>query len=160
MANMLKDLVGQKFNRLTVLEFAGEAAQYQPQWKCLCDCGNIITVRYSNLKSGHTKSCGCAMNTHGDIKLNPHFYIKWTAMRKRVNTRLEYIRKNITVDPHWNEYLNFKEDMYESYLDHAKIYGEANTTLDRKDNEGSYSKDNCRWATRSEQNYNKGQGVY
>lgn len=51
-------MVGQKFGRLTVLERAGRDKQRQALWKCQCDCGNITTVRGSNLRNGHTQSCG------------------------------------------------------------------------------------------------------
>lgn len=52
------DLTGQKFGRLTVIERAvlnkGSAL-----WRCRCDCGSGVVVSSSNLRSGHTKSCGC-----------------------------------------------------------------------------------------------------
>ena len=55
---ILKDLTGQKFGRLTVLEFSHkDKAQYL--WSCKCECGSIITARSGNLKNGTTKSCGC-----------------------------------------------------------------------------------------------------
>lgn len=51
------DLVGQKFNKLTVLKL--QSTENKTIWKCKCDCGNIVYVSSSHLKSGHTKSCGC-----------------------------------------------------------------------------------------------------
>lgn len=54
----LIDVAGQKFNRLTVIERAGQI-NHAVTWKCVCDCGNVVIVRESYLKSGHTKSCGC-----------------------------------------------------------------------------------------------------
>ena len=61
------DLSNQKFGRLLVLEFDKEYTIKKQQelgnknswWKCQCDCGNIIYVNSSSLKSGHTRSCGC-----------------------------------------------------------------------------------------------------
>ena len=53
------DLTGQRFGRLTVVEFVGTDKRGNALWKCKCDCGNETVVRYSNLKSGHTTSCGC-----------------------------------------------------------------------------------------------------
>lgn len=56
-----EDLVGQKFNRLLVLEEVKNSNNYNNNryWKCQCDCGKIIVVDVGKLKNGHTKSCGC-----------------------------------------------------------------------------------------------------
>ena len=53
------DLTGKKFNRLTVLELGERNSSGQIQWKCKCECGNIVYATSYYLKSGHTKSCGC-----------------------------------------------------------------------------------------------------
>lgn len=59
------NIVGEKYGLLTVLE---EDLEYKKEhnikgnkryWKCLCDCGNTITVRTDGLRTGNTKSCGC-----------------------------------------------------------------------------------------------------
>ena len=55
----MENLIDKKFNRLKVIEYAGLSNSKRHQWKCLCDCGNLTTVASSDLKSGHTKSCGC-----------------------------------------------------------------------------------------------------
>lgn len=56
-------LIGRKFGRLTVRK-EGSSIQRKDgstiaTWECICDCGNITTVRTQNLTSGMTKSCGC-----------------------------------------------------------------------------------------------------
>lgn len=51
----------------------------------------------------------------------------------------------------WNSYKSFRDDMYESYLEHCKKYWEKNTTIDRIDSNWNYCKWNCRWATKIEQ---------
>ena len=56
---ILKDLTGQKFGRLTVMERANNR-NGKTYWKCRCDCGNIREVYGYALTSGHTVSCGCA----------------------------------------------------------------------------------------------------
>lgn len=64
----LKDLTGQKFDRLLVLARDFDYAKQhnlspkRTYWKCQCDCGNIITVRGNALTTGNTRSCGCYRN--------------------------------------------------------------------------------------------------
>jgi hypothetical protein len=62
------NLIGQKFNRLTVLELDHIEHKYipskhgysqRPYWKCKCDCGNITIASSTSLKGGCVKSCGC-----------------------------------------------------------------------------------------------------
>lgn len=52
-------LIGQRFGRLTVIDFLGTNSNCKQVYKCKCDCGNIVNVVGANLKSGNTKSCGC-----------------------------------------------------------------------------------------------------
>jgi len=54
-----KDLTGQVFGRLTVLEDAGRTKQSKVIWRCLCECGNITNAITASLQSGNTQSCGC-----------------------------------------------------------------------------------------------------
>ena len=52
-------LVGEKFGRLKVIEFAGVNKHQKTLWRCQCDCGNETTVVASALKNNNTISCGC-----------------------------------------------------------------------------------------------------
>lgn len=58
-----KDLTGQKFGRLTVIEraedYVSSKGKKYIQWVCKCDCGNDAIVFGSNLTNNHTQSCGC-----------------------------------------------------------------------------------------------------
>ena len=54
-----KNLIGEKFGKLTVLEYSGKNEKGYDLWKCKCDCGNYAAVNEKSLKNGHTKSCGC-----------------------------------------------------------------------------------------------------
>jgi hypothetical protein len=57
---MKLDLVNQKFNRLLVISFSHQNEKsLSYYWNCVCDCGKKVITKTYNLKSGHTKSCGC-----------------------------------------------------------------------------------------------------
>lgn len=55
----IEDLTGRKFGELTVLSQAERDARNHVRWLCRCSCGNEVTVLASELKRGHTRSCGC-----------------------------------------------------------------------------------------------------
>ena len=80
------DLIGQTFGRLTVLKQAGHLVEPSGQKKllylCKCSCGNKVTVRANNLKTGRTKSCGCLKREHG-MQLG-------LSTRKRMANRYEF----------------------------------------------------------------------
>lgn len=54
-----KDITGEKFGYLTVLNQEGRTKERKIKWKCQCNCGNIIIVDGDKLRNGNTKSCGC-----------------------------------------------------------------------------------------------------
>ena len=55
-----KDLTGQRFGKLVVLERAGKNKSRATVWKCQCDCGNVCEKSIGELNSGFAKSCGCS----------------------------------------------------------------------------------------------------
>ena len=63
-----KDLTGQRFGRLVVQESyeskTKPSGQKYTNWKCKCDCGNECWVSVSNLRRGHTTSCGCYLEEY------------------------------------------------------------------------------------------------
>jgi hypothetical protein len=93
------------------------------------------------------------------------FYTTWYAMKERCyNKKFKNYRlwggKGITVCDKWLDFSGFMEDMFSSYNEHLLKYGRKNTTLDRINNDRGYSKDNCRWATRIEQNSNTSRNTF
>ena len=74
--SVFKDLTGQKFNRLRVLGLGERNSAGQLQWKCKCDCGNIVLVTTTYLKTGHTKSCGCLNREKASNRLQTEKFIK------------------------------------------------------------------------------------
>lgn len=89
-----KDLVGQKFNRLTVIKEVGISGRGSILWECLCDCGNIINVAASSLQSGNTKSCGCLQVQKATATLtevnSKRGNIGATPLNKHIRSLLQY----------------------------------------------------------------------
>ena len=93
---------------------------------------------------------------HGDC--GTRFYNIWHNMKarsKQQSKKWGHYYKDVSLDPRWKKYLNFKEDMYASYERHVKEFGAKETTLDRIDPYGDYTLSNCRWATWKEQRSNQ-----
>ena len=63
----IRDLTGQTFGKLTVVNFAGSNKRSHAMWLCKCECGNKKTVAGNKLTSGNTKSCGCIARTFKDL---------------------------------------------------------------------------------------------
>lgn len=155
-----------KINYLTILKFLRkESNSYKIL--CVCDCGKEKEFYLSNItpkpNARYTVSCGCKRAELVSKKNSKHhmsntkFYKRWRSMFDR--TLPSYIRADsyvgIKVENEWRKFDNFKNDMYESYLEHREKYGERKTTLDRINVYGNYCKENCRWATPLEQEHNK-----
>lgn len=67
--NNVKDLLNQKFGNLVVIARDGSDARGEAKWLCQCDCGQKVSVLGSNLRLGHTQSCGCDRSSRGEKKI-------------------------------------------------------------------------------------------
>ena len=154
-----EDLTGQRFGKVTVLSRVANNKHGRAVWLCKCDCGNEKEIPAANLKSGRTTSCGWysrglkrKTGTHG--MTNTRIFHEWQSMLQRCNNpnnqRYEdYGGRGIKVCDEWiDNFVSF----YEWSMDNG--YDEI-LTLDRKDVDGDYSPDNCRWVTNLEQQSNK-----
>ncbi len=152
----MKDLAGQRFGKLTVIDFA-ELNKRNYLWNCVCDCGKRLKVNAYNLtKNNGQKSCiGCANKTraithgHSIAGLKTRTYAVWSQMLHRCRSRSQkfaYTYGHVSVCERWHKYENFLADMGEQ---------PPGLQIDRIDNDGNYEPNNCRWATRAQQLANR-----
>lgn len=154
-----EDLVGAKFQRLTVISFAGRDRKRQLRWLCSCECGGEKTTSGFLLRSGQSRSCGCLQKERAAATKRTHgmsghrLYNIWNNMKTRCENPksrsfTDYGGRGISIGEEWRSFDRFLAWALENgYRDDLSI--------EREDNDGCYSPGNCRWATSLEQSRNK-----
>ena len=172
--NVAIDLTGMRFGAWTVIEKGQKTGSGSMTWLCRCDCGTVKSVPANALRSGQSKGCHACLwkrqqhprlHTDGSRRWEngkeTKVYRRWRAMKERCNNPKNKSYKNygargIFVCKEWNESFQAYFD-YVSKLEH---FGEEGMTLDRINNDGGYEPGNVRWATKSEQEKNKRDGLH
>ena len=156
-----KDRTGDVYGNLTTL-YCTQRASRNPRrkttWMCECSRGDIREYQGDNLASGNSTCCvNCRKENriiHGEARRgskSSNTYNSWHSMKNRCTDENcqhygNYGGRGITYTTSWEDFVSFKADMG----DCPEGY-----TLERMNVNGNYNKDNCKWATRSEQSYNR-----
>jgi hypothetical protein len=164
----IKELTDQKFGRLIVISRSESNSRRQSQWLCRCICGNERIVAGYNLLDGNSCSCGCLsrdtaasnFTTHGHTKgrgdgsAGTPEYRTWRNIKTRClnpnATRYEnWGGRGITICDRWR-------NSFEAFLEDMGAKPSPKHSIDRwPNNDGNYEPRNCRWATASEQAFNR-----
>ena len=163
--NFVNQLGKPPFDRLTVVGYGGCVSQ-QHYWWCECVCGAYVRVNINNLRSGHTRSCGCFRKEEVSKRRKSHGhtvvfkngrkgysveYQSWSHARNRCRNRnnpdyADYGGRGITFCKRWDSFELFLQDMGPR---------PDGTSLNRLENNKNYEPGNCAWSTDPEQQRNK-----
>lgn len=157
-------LTGEVFERLTVLEETGDVGRRGKHYLCRCDCGNTTLAWHDSLVRSEKRSCGCLFRdsvekSKEDGRNNRNsrhpLYDRFRKMISRCYNPKDgvyesYGAQGIQV---CNEWLG--PEGFATFLLEMGLPPEESFTLDRIDPYGNYSKENCRWASKSMQVFNR-----
>jgi hypothetical protein len=144
------EILGKRFNHLLVIE-ESERKWYNRYFLCKCDCWNTRDILMHNITSWKNSSCWCYFrqkNIIVDIRRRKIYRCWIWIIQRTTNIKLKQYNDWgwRWIQCEWKNFDEFYNDMKESWKEWL--------SLDRINNDGHYSKENCRWATREEQNSN------
>lgn len=145
------NIVGNKYNMLTVVSYTGRKRGTHREIECVCDCGTHVVTINTCVVQGHRKSCGCARIKHGASYSAE--YSSWKGMKSRCynekNIRYRhYGGRGIFVCDRW-------KSSFENFLEDMGPKPSAVHSIERIDVDGNYEPKNCEWATPQKQSRNK-----
>ena len=142
-------LTGQQVGSWSVGESFKHPVRNERMYRCVCKCGTVKDVKHTHLSSKKTNSCGCSWTKHG--MSNSNEYRIWDSMIRRCHNQShraykDYGARGITVCEKWLKFEGFFEDMG---------FKPEGLSIERIDNSLGYFKENCKWATITEQARNR-----
>ena len=153
------DLTGKTFGQLTVLSESGRKWG-QRTWLCKCTCGADLVIPSNNLtRTNGTKSCGCTTHSRIGVANTKHgdsrslLYKIWGGIKTRcldpeARDYKNYGGRGVKISQEWcDSFLAFKRDMGDRP---GRGY-----EIDRRDTNGNYCKENCRWVLQKINSQNK-----